>query len=570
MMIKYANEITLKNFLNCYYREYDNYKLHKTSNGNYCFSIELDTIKSKFEISVKVSPILRSPSWQLPCYIIKDEGKSELDPLEAVFLITKELDKTNDNEIINRISNSTVNIAKILQTRKYKLDEVFGYKNPFITNEQNLLRGHRLQPDPKSREGFSDAEFIKYSPETNGKLQLYYMYVDKSVLETQSLLDKTTNELFLNFLAENDLPKKINENYELFILHPWQAAYLAKQSEIQEYKSDNKIIDIGITGPWFYPTTSVRTVYSPEVNIMLKFSLNIAITNSVRVNLAKECKRSISVHKLYTNHLKPILDNLFPYFNLITDPAYSAIKINNKIFDPSICIIRNANFNPQDDIACIASLTEPNPFNERTRISSLIQYFSVHNNSNTHDAALYWFETYLGVAIAPILWLYSKYGIALEAHQQNLLVKLEHGLPVESFYRDSQGYYYIKDHKGLIEANFGDIQDLCEGSQDFIDHHFCYYFIVNQLISVIETIVNTGFISELDLIKMTINFFEIFPSKYQICDRFIKKLLSVDQLPLKANLLTRLNGLDELQAPLTRQSIYVDTKNPFKEIYENL
>ncbi|WP_321174130.1 IucA/IucC family protein [Francisella sp. W12-1067] len=570
MMIKYANEITLKNFLNCYYREYDNYKLHKTSNGNYCFSIDLDTIKSKFEISVKVSPILRSPTWQLPCYIIKNERKSELDPLEAVFLITKELDKTNDNEIINRISNSAINIAKILQIRKHKLDEVFGYKNPFITNEQNLLRGHRLQPDPKSREGFSDAEFIKYSPETNGQLQLYYMYVDKSILEAQSLLDKTTNELFLNFLAENDLPKKINENYELFILHPWQAAYLAKQNEIQKYKSDNKIIDIGITGPWFYPTTSVRTVYSPEANIMLKFSLNIAITNSVRVNLAKECKRSLSVHKLYTNHLKPVLDNLFPYFNLITDPAYSAIKINNKIFDPSICIIRNANFNPQDDIACIASLTEPNPFNERTRISSLIQYFSVHNNSNTHDAALCWFETYLCVAIAPVLWLYSKYGIALEAHQQNLLIKLEDGLPVESFYRDSQGYYYIKDHEGLREADFGDIKDLCEGSQDFIDHHFCYYFIVNQLISVIEAIANTGFISELDLVKMTIDFFKNFPNKYQICDEFIKKLLSLDQLPLKANLLTRLNGLDELQAPLERQSIYVDTKNPFKENYENL
>lgn len=564
-MIKYANEITLKNFLNCYYREFDNYNLDKNLDDGYQFSINLDSIESRFEISVKISPILKSPIWQLPCYLIKQQERLKLDPLEAVLLITKELNAPKD--FIDRISDSTMNITAILQNRKHKLDEFFGCQSSFLANEQNLIRGHRLQPDPKSRKDFSADEFIKYSPETNGKLQLHYMYVDKSILEAHSLLDKSVNDIFLGFLEKENILIEQDKNCELFVLHPWQAKYLAKQDEIKKYKAENKIIDIGVMGPWFYPTTSIRTLYSPELNIMLKFSLSIAITNSVRINLAKECNRSLAVHKLYKDHLEPILDKEFPYFNLITDPAYSAIKINNKIFDPSICIIRNADFNPQDDIACIASLTEPNPFNERTRISSLIQYFSVHNNAPTYDAAIYWFETYLSVAIAPILWLYSKYGIALEAHQQNLLVKLEHGLPVESYYHDSQGYYYIKDHPELNKANFGNISDLCEESQEFIDHHFCYYFIVNQLISVIEAIANTGYISERDLIKITISFLNGFLDKYQTCNKFVKKILNLDQLPLKANLRTRLNGLDELQAPLTSQSIYVNTNNnPFKEV----
>ncbi|WP_150467554.1 IucA/IucC family protein [Francisella sp. SYW-9] len=564
-MIKYANEITLKNFLNCYYREFDDYTLVKNLDDGYQFSIELESIKSRFEISVKISPILKSPTWQLPCYLIKQGEKSKLDPLEAVLLIIKEL--KGSDELIERVSDSTINITSILQKRKHKLDKAFGCKSSFILNEQNLIRGHRQQPDPKSRKGLSVQEFIKYSPETNGKLQLHYMYVDKEILETSSLLDKNVNDIFLSFLEKENIYIKQDKNYELFTLHPWQANYLAEQDEIKKYKAENKIIDIGIMGPWFYPTTSVRTLYSPDLNIMLKFSLSIAITNSVRINLAKECARSLSVHKLYNDHLKPILNKEFPYFSLITDPAYSAIKINNKIFDPSICIIRNSSFNPQDDIACIASLTEPNPFNERTRICSLILYFSVHNNMPTYDAAIYWFETYLSVAIAPILWLYSKYGIALEAHQQNLLVKLEHGLPVESYYRDSQGYYYIKDHLELKDISFGNISDLCEGSNEFIDHHFCYYFIVNQLISVIEAIANTGYISERDLIKITVTFLESFAEKYQTCDKFIKKILDLDQLPLKANLRTRLNGLDELQAPLTSQSIYVNTNNnPFKEV----
>lgn len=568
-MNKYANRITLKNFLNCYYREFNNYELSRNNDGGYRFKILLKSIDSSFETNVKISPILKSPIWELPCYLVKQDEKIKLDPLEAVFLINKELESSNVivfDELLRRITNSATNIAQILHYRKHKIDDAFGYENSFITNEQNLIRGHRLQPDPKSREGFSKEEFVQYSPETNGKFQLYYMYISKDILESQSLLEKNTDEIFSDFLKNESIYYRSDKDYQLFAVHPWQAKYLAKHDEIQKYKAQKKIIDIGITGPWFYPTTSVRTVYSPQANIMLKFSLNIAITNSVRTNLAKECNRSLTVHKLYTNHLQTILNNEFPFFKLITDPAYCAIKVNNKIFDPSICIIRSANFNPQDDIACIASLTEPNPFNEATRIGSLIQYFSVHNNISTYEATIYWFETYLTVAITPILWLYSKYGIALEAHQQNLLVKLEHGLPVESYYRDSQGYYYIKDHPELKKANFGDISSLCEESEEFIDHHFCYYFVVNQLFSVIETITNTGYISEQDLIKITIDFLEGFLEKYKTCDKFIKKILNIDQLPLKANLRTRLSGLDELQAPLTNQSIYVNTNNPFKEV----
>ena len=144
--------------------------------------------------------------------------------------------------------------------------------------------GHRQQPDPKSREGFSKDEFVKYSPETNGKMQLHFMYVHKAIVATESLLEKSVDELFLSFVRDINLPGKPSEDYELFAIHPWQANYLDKLKEIKKYKGQDKIIDIGAIGPWFYPTTSVRTVYSPELNIMLKFSLNVAITNPVRVN----------------------------------------------------------------------------------------------------------------------------------------------------------------------------------------------------------------------------------------------------------------------------------------------
>lgn len=569
-MIEKAYEITLKNFLNCYYRESDNYNLKKLSDNQYLFQVSLSNSDDTIEIKVKVSAALRTPIWQLPCYVIKNNLKTPIETLEVIPLLIKELNTSKNNEynfsdILQRISNSTDNLSTILTIRK---DHDIYNKNSFLSNEQNLLIGHRQQPDPKSRVGFSKEEFIKYSPETNGKFQLHFMYVDKDILASESLIKETVDEMFLSLVNENDLPKKPNNDYKLFAAHPWQANYQDTLQEIKMYKHQKKIIDIGLIGPLFYPTTSVRTVYSPEADIMLKFSLNIAITNSVRINLAKECKRSLSAYHLSKGELGSVLKNKFPYFSLITDPAYIAIKTNDGIIDSSICIIRDAKFAPEEDIACIASLTEPDPFNNTTRIKSLIENLSKQKNVSHTNAANYWFDTYLNVTIAPVLWLYSEYGIALEAHQQNLLVKIEDNLPIESFYRDSQGYYYIKNNSK--QKIFGDLSDLCSGTTEFVDHHFSYYFLVNQLISIIETITNTNYIEEKILVEKFIDFIKKFATQNQTDSRFCEKIINQNTLPLKANLLTRLHGLDELQAPLTNQSIYVKITNPFKDNHENI
>lgn len=572
-MIQHAYEITLKNLLNCYYRESDNFSLKKVANKDYLLQVNLTNSNQSIEVEVIISSILGSPAWKLPCYLIDENQREQLTSLRAISMLIEELSVSKNlssgvNEILQRVINSTDNLATILAVRKDGAEGAFSYKSSFIKNEQNLLVGHRQQPDPKSREGFSKDEFVKYSPETKGRMQLHFMYVHKIIVATESLLEKSVDELFLSFVKNISLLGKPSEDYELFVVHPWQANFLDKLKEIKEYKNQNKIIDIGVIGPWFYPTTSVRTVYSPELNIMLKFSLNVAITNSVRVNLAKECKRSIAVYNLYKGQLGTVLKERFPYFSLIADPAYTAIKVNDKIIDSSICIIREANFNSEEDIACIASLTEPDPFSGKTRISSLVEYLSEQGNLSYEAAAYYWFQTYLNIAIAPVLWLYCEYGIALEAHQQNSLIKLQDGLPIGSFYRDSQGYYYIKNH--INQKIFGNIEDLCAGTEEFVDHHFSYYFLVNHLIAVIEAITNTNYLEEQKFVEIFVNFVAEFATKNQVNDRFCKKILSQDLLPLKANLLTRLHGLDELQAPLSSQSVYVNIKNPFKENHENL
>jgi siderophore synthetase component len=43
-------------------------------------------------------------------------------------------------------------------------------------------------------------------------------------------------------------------------------------------------------------------------------------------------------------------------------------------------------------------------------------------------------------------------------------------------------------------------------------------------------------------------------------------LLEADHLRVKANLLTGVDGRDELEGPVQTQSVYVDVPNPLKEV----
>ncbi|WP_151193052.1 IucA/IucC family protein [Cysteiniphilum sp. JM-1] len=573
-MLMRAYEETLKHLLNCYYREFKHhYMLKKISDDQYRLKIPCKEENACLLINVHLSPRLKSPIWQLPISYQTVNEQINITPLFAMHLILlalpEQISLTYLDDTLRRTINSAEQLAMILAYRQSSLDRMLDVQSNFLLSEQNHLLGHRLQPDGKSREGFNKQELIDYSPETQSGFKLHYFIVDCSITDTHSNLDCSVTEIIMRFL-KNEPKITLADNQTLFVTHPWQASYLLQQPEIQTYLKAGKILDLGTLGPCFYATTSVRTVYSPEVDVMFKFSLNIAITNSVRVNATRECYRSVAVDVLARDKLKDVLAGKFPCFSLITDPAFAGLTVDGKLYEPSICIVRHNPFSLKDDVSCIASLTSLHPMQSICRLNQMVAYHARKDKSSLPVAAVKWLNAYLKCAIAPVLWLYSQYGIALEAHQQNLLVRFEDALPVAGFYRDSQGYYYIHDHPSLHHvATKEQLIHLCDGNEAFIDHHFCYYFIVNQLLAVIEALAIPAEIEEEILINKVICFLESFSSTYQTNNRFCQYLLTAETLPSKANLLTRLNGLDELQAPLERQSVYTKISNPLMaEVYD--
>ena len=172
-----------------------------------------------------------------------------------------------------------------------------------------------------------------------------------------------------------------------------------------------------------------------------------------------------------------------------------------------------------------------------------------------------WFLRYLNTVVRPVLWLDGEAGIALEAHQQNTLVLLDaDGWPCGGRYRDNQGYYFRESHRGALERQ---LPGIGSGSDTFVadevaDERFAYYLGINNVLGLIGAFGSQRLADEQVLLAA----FRRFLAAEDGPSGLPGRLLNSPQLRCKANLLTRLHGLDELVGPVDTQSVYVTLPNP--------
>src|SRR5699024_5694772 len=183
------------------------------------------------------------------------------------------------------------------------------------------------------------------------------------------------------------------------------------------------------------------------------------------------------------------------------------------------------------------------------------------------EVSLDWFRRYLDLVLEPMLWLYMRYGIALEAHQQNSLVKLVEGYPGRFYYRDNQGYYYCRSTFPQLQQLLPGINEksdtMCE--DHVADERLRYYLFLNHLIGLINGFGTAGLIDESLLLRELRERLSGWLPNNREPSRLLETLLEEEELPCKANLLTRLHDMDELVGPLASQSVYVRVTNPIRK-----
>lgn len=463
-------------------------------------------------------------------------------------------------DLLRGVLNSYAQVERLCRDRAHPAPEAL---TDFLGAEQSLIHGHALHPTPKNHDGMADWHLPTYAPELGGKFQLRFFAVAAGHLRAGSALDQPAAALVSDIPGIADafdlLPGET-----LIPAHPLQTEALLLDPSVQALIAAGKLRDLGAAGPVFSATSSLRTVYSPDCPWMLKFSVPVRITNSRRINQLSELDAGVLMARLFRElgvgrreHGLRILD----------DPAWLAVAVPGRREGGFEMIFRENPFRAEaarGPVNLVALTAEPLPGAE-SWLARLLHRGECEGGTGRGGAsrieARRWFEAYLDCVVEPIIDLYETHGIALEAHQQNVLIDVSEGPPRRAWYRDNQGYYIAESHLDRLAAVVPELrlgEDLCY-PRDEINDRLAYYLIINQVFGVIGRFGRDGLGDEDEFLDRLAARLDRQARRPGPGGDFARHVLGAPHLLAKGNLLTRAHDIDELS---DGPSVYVPLANP--------
>ncbi|WP_104530592.1 IucA/IucC family protein, partial [Blastococcus saxobsidens] len=460
-----------------------------------------------------------------------------------------------------RITESAARAAGYASARAADPDPPAGLP-PWLAAEQGLLGGHPWHPMTKSRDGLPDAEDAVYAPEARGSFPLHWFAARPEVLSTGSA-DGDVPALLRELAGDLSVPP----GFLPVPAHPWQAARLAARPGAAALLERGDLVDLGPAGPPWWATSSLRTVARPGAPVMLKLSLGLRVTNSRRENLRGELVLGARTAALVDAGLGAALRRAHPRFGVVKDPAWVGVDGPDGPVGLDT-VVREQPFAPADRVACAGALVDARPDRGRPLAADLVHSLAARRGMPVPEAAALWYRRWLEAVAEPLLWLHGHHGIGLEAHLQNVLVGLDgEGLPDRGWYRDNQGWYAAASRVPRLEAwlpGIGAEATLVFGD-DLVTDRVVYYLGVNNLLGCAAALAGAGLADELDLLGVLAGVLRRHLAGPEPSPA-AAVLLAADRLTVKANLLTGVDGRDELDGPVAAQSVYVPMPNPLREV----
>lgn len=582
-----AKNATFQAFMNCYIREVRSghwvkkeewikeQRLSALMTEAYILELELPRQNIRFAFGVEYKSLVGRHVFGASLkYCTKQKQWLVEDKLTILITLIQELHCTTKmdgclklsshfDELILRIIESYQTMAHYIE-KSFEGDKQHRASDTFIEAEQSLLLGHWLHPTPKSRQGMADWQQTSFAPELQGSFQLHYFRVDRKMVNEASVLEISASEHIARSLIKSQPEFVKSENVCFIPVHPLQAQWLLQQQYVKKAIAEDLIKYEGALGAYYTATSSIRTVYNAQEEMMYKFSIPVKITNSLRVNRTHELKAGIAMARLMKK-----IDFLQKHssFQMMNDPAYMTIEFPNQT-ESGFEVIFRSNIFPKghdEGICMIATLVQEPLLEEKSKLCQLIMKIAQSEFRSLESVSLDWFKVYWTNAIEPLLRLYDEHGIALEAHQQNSLLNISSGYPTTYYYRDNQGYYLSKAYKDVllsIEPSLHETEELFY--EDALIHdRFTYYLFMNQLFPVIARFGADQLINENELLKWSMDQLHLLEKEFTGFGKiFVRNILKQEELAFKANLLTRFHDVDELEAEL-EQAVYTKIPNPF-------
>ncbi|CAM3650690.1 IucA/IucC family protein [Parendozoicomonas haliclonae] len=509
-------------------------------------------------------------------HISPDGSEKSIPFLESARLLCKKLAQDKSihqaaiSDFLARVENSVTNTQQTLAERSQNLEALYHQDTTFQESEQGLLAGHSVHPVPKSRTGMNSSDTHLYAPEFGQTFALHWFAIDNRMLSDESAEALSFAQLTRQ-LAEDDpalgvqFLEGIPEGFTLLPAHPWQARQWLKHESIAQLILDGHMQDFGAHGSHWAATSSMRAVHAYHARHMLKFSLSVKLTNSLRHLLPKEVERGKEIFRALQTQQGQSFSQRFPNFQIIHEPAHACIMdADGQPIAETMVVFRDNPFPKQDSahIELLATLTQDNP-NGDCRLINRLHLLAMSEARPFSAVATDWFKAFLTKVIEPLLAAQYDYGLLFGAHQQNLLIDLTTGYPTRAWFRDCQGTGFSPVAQALFAEVLpkNPVHNEHHISGDIGNKLFTYYLLINTTFGVTGALASSGEIAEKDLLHDLKTFLKKLRGNNPRDTSCLDYMLESDTLQAKGNFFCCLTAINEntLENPL---GIYHPMGNP--------
>lgn len=489
------------------------------------------------------------------------QAQQELDWNELQVILLNDLanrfNTDANDELLAQMNNSEQVLAYLLLNRKNSQESA----NLYLESESKLLLGHATHPAAKSRLGFSQQDILDYSPELRANFQLHYFAAksDKVKRLGSGLSDAKLRE----FSATYD---SLSPDYALLPVHPWQAKYLLKQDVIIKLIEQGLIIDLGVRGKKLTATSSLRTLYNPELDFFIKGSLNVRITNCVRKNAYYELESAVKLTELLTPNFNQ-LEKKHLGLKIMREPGCLTLDFDELDVEQRIQVEEGFGVlfreNPSElreqNILLAGSLFTQGVSGE-SNVKTHIWHLSQHSQMSYEQSSLLWFKSYLDALLPSMFDALFEHGLVFEPHLQNILIKLDQDLVAGVWIRDLEG---TKLNQQAWQAQQLSSMSEKASSSVLYDQEKCwnrlaYCLFINNIVQAIFCIARRESVLEARLwhqVRLTVQQY-LGQSNSKFAANKLSDLLAGKAIPNKANLITRFLKRADKQAE------YTDFPNP--------
>lgn len=439
----------------------------------------------------------------------------------------------------------------------------------FIEAESALRFGHAVHPTPMSRDEFSEEDSRRFGHEYGSAFQLRWWTVHPDVFACGSVEAHDVAEMVRGLTGEDAvwLVRKA-EGSQLFPMHPWQASRLMVVPAVQRLFAAGLVRDLGLGGPSWRATTSLRTIHSADSAWMLKFSLDLKLTNSRRVIERHECDRGLSVHRLIKGTLGGKLKDVCPTLTILGEPAWMALcdGPGGAVLTSTIVSFRENPFRRDSSpkAAVLGALCERHPGQAESHLSDLVRFVADQEGLEPPVVAECWFERFLDTVIEPFFLAFSEFGLLFGAHQQNVVVGLDDGWPSHLYFRDCQGTGYVREFLPMLREHLpsAGVKGDHVFDSDAAARLFGYYLVINGVFAVISALADAGWSSEEALLARFRLLLERLAARAPGSTACLDYLLNSPTLGSKGNFLFSLKNTNENTEVTDPLAGYVPMSNP--------